>query len=397
MTSPLLDRIVSVETLDVASRRVLVRLDLDVPRGRDGAVSDDTKLRAALPTLRRLIERQARVVIAGHLGRSRKPGDAPSLAAVGERLAELLVSDIVLPDECVGDGPRKVVHDLRDGRVALLENLRAHPGEEANDEAFAAQLERLCDAYVNEAFACCRHAWASVDALPRRVSARAAGLWMQRELDALGALLRPARPFIAVVGGASMAEKAPLLEALLPRVDALLLGGAVATTALAATGRELGRTTVERERFAFARSLLEKAHTRRIPVLLPEDLRVAASPDAERSAPTTLDGVAPGQVAMDVGPETIARYRDRLVGAKTILWHGPMGAWEAPGFAEGTLGVARAIAEAAAHSVTVGASTALAVESAGLGGRFAHRSTGGAASLDLILGKKLPGVEALRT
>lgn len=392
-----LDRIDPVEKLDVASRRVLVRLDLDLPRGRDGALNDDAKLLAALPTLKLLIERQARVVIAGHLGRSRKPGEAPSLAPVGERLAELLVTDIVLPDECVGDGARKVVHDLRDGRVALLENLRGHSGEEENDEAFAMQLERLCDAYVNEAFACSNRAWASVDALPRRVSPRAAGLWMQRELKALDAIARPARPFVAVVGGASMADKAPLLEALLPKVDALLLGGAVATTALAAGGRELGRTSVERERFAFARGLLERAQARRIPVLLPTDLRVGPSPDAERSAPASVDGVAPGQVAMDLGPETVARYRDRLVGAKTILWHGPVGAWEAAGFSEGTLGVARAIAEAAAHSVTVGASTAQAVERAGLAGRFAHLSTGGAASLDLILGKKLPGVEALRT
>ncbi len=395
--SAALDRIAPLEQLDVASRRVLVRLDLDVPRDRHGAVSDDAKLRAALPTLRWLIDRQARVVIAGHLGRARKPGEAPSLAGVGERLAELLATDLVLPDECVGDGARKVVHDLRDGRVALLENLRGHPGEEADDEAFAMQLERLCDAYVNEAFACSHRAWASVDALPRRVSQRAAGLWMQRELRALGAVLQPARPFVAVVGGASLIEKTALLEALLPRVDALILGGGVATTALAASGRELGRTVIERERFAFARGLLERAQTRRIPVLVPTDLRVGHGPEAASSAPAAVDGVAPGQVAMDIGPETVARYRDRLMGAKTILWHGPMGAWETSAYSEGTLGVARAIAEAAAHSVTVGASTAQAVEQAGLTARFAHVSTGGAASVEWLLGKKLPGVEALRT
>lgn len=395
--SAALDKIVPVDKLDVASRRVLVRLDLDVPRTRDGAIADDAKLRAALPTLRLLIANQARVVIAGHLGRSRKPGDAPSLSAVGERLAELLVTDIVLPDECVGDGARKVVHDLRDGRVALLENLRGHPGEEENDDGFAAQLERLCDAYVNEAFACSHRAWASVDALPRRVSPRAAGLWMLKELRALGVLVTPARPFVAVVGGESIIEKTALLEALLPKVDALLLGGGVAATVLTAMGRDLGRTPVERERFAMARGLIERAQTRRIPLLVPTDLRVAHSPEARESAVTTVDGVAPGQVALDLGPATVAQYRDRLLGAKTILWHGPMGPWENSAFSEGTLGVARAIAEAAAHSVTVGASTAQAVEQAGLAGRFAHLSTGGAASLEFIQGKKLPGVEALRT
>jgi len=397
VSSPLLECIAPVESLDVASRRVFVRLDLDVPFDRDGILHDDTKLRTALPTLKLLIERQARVVIAGHLGRPRHSREPPSLAPVGERLAELLATDVVLPDECVGDGARKVVHDLRDGRVVLLENLRGHPGEEANNPSFAMQLERLCDAYVNEAFACCSLAWASLDALPRRIAARAAGLWMQKELRALDALLRPTRPFVAVLGGASMVDKVPLIEALLPRVDAMLLGGALATTTLAAMGRALGRTPVERERFAFARGLLERAQARRLPLLLPSDLCVAPKPDATHACPVTLDGVAPGQVALDIGPETIARYRERLMGARTILWYGPMGPWETKAFSEGTFGVARAIAESASHSVTLGDSTARAVEHVGLAGRFAHLSRGGTASFDLIVGKKLPGVEALRS
>ncbi|MBL8604582.1 MAG: phosphoglycerate kinase [Myxococcales bacterium] len=394
----LLDRVATVDTLEVASRRVLVRVDFNVPLTPEGQVSDDTRIREALPTIKLLIEKGARVVLASHLGRPKKGPEAKfSLAPAGERLAELLGQEIILTDDCIGDGAKKVVTDLREGRVALLENLRFHPEEEANDEGFARELARLCDIYVNDAFGAVHRAHASVDALPRAVPQRAAGLLLRRELEALGSLVQSApKPYIAVLGGAKVSDKIEVIEALLARVDALLIGGAMANTFLAARGKPMGKSLVEGDKLATARDVLERAHARKVAIELPVDLVVAESVSASEGRVVDIESVGPNDMALDIGPKSVAAFSARLFGAKTVFWNGPMGLFEKAPFAAGSIGVARAIASSGGFTVVGGGDSVAAVHQAGLGEKFSHVSTGGGASLELLEGRKLPGVEALR-
>ena len=395
----LLDRITPVEALDVASRRVFVRVDFNVPLTEDGHVADDTRIREALPTIRHLVQAGARVVLASHQGRPKKGRDPKfSLAAAGERLADLLGSEIVLTDDCIGDGARKVVHDLRDGRVALLENLRFHPEEEANDEGFARELARLCDIYVNDAFGTVHRAHASVDALPRLVGTRAAGFLLMKELKILGALAAgPERPYVAVLGGAKVSDKIGVIEALFTKIDALLIGGAMANTFLAAQGRGMGRSLVEVDKLPLARDLLARAQEKRVTVMLPTDVVVAAHVGAAEGRVVSVDAVSPEDMALDIGPDTVAAFRERLLRARSVFWNGPMGLFEKAPFSHGSVGVAKAIAESASFSVVGGGDSVAAVQQAGLAERFTHVSTGGGASLELLEGRTLPGVEALRS
>lgn len=394
-----LDRIKTVDQLEVASRRVFVRVDFNVPLTDDKKVSDDTRIREALPTIKYLVGKGARVVLASHLGRPKKDKKAGlSLEPAGHRLAELLGQDIVLADDCIGDGPKKVVSDLRDGRVALLENLRFHPEEEANDEGFARELAKLADVYVNDAFGAAHRAHASVEALPRLMPERGAGYLLQKELNALGKLVAgPEKPYVAVLGGAKVSDKIEVIEALLTKVDALLIGGAMANTFLAAQGKPMGKSLVESDKLALARDLLEKAKQKGIEIVLPTDVVVAPSLDAPSGTPVLVDAVAPDQMALDIGPKSVALFREKLIRAKSVFWNGPMGLFEKKPFAAGSVGVAQAIAEGAGFSVVGGGDSVAAVQQAGLAARFTHVSTGGGASLELIEGKKLPGVEALRT
>lgn len=395
----LLDKVSRLEELDVVSRRVFVRVDFNVPLTPDGKVSDDTRIREALPTIRHLLGRGARVVLAAHLGRPKKSRDPKlSLAPAGERLAELLGIDVLLTDDCIGDGARKVVRDLRDGHVALLENLRFHPGEESNDDAFARELSRLCDVYVNDAFGAVHRAHASVDALPRLIPARAAGLLLIKELQALGSLVTaPSRPYLAVLGGAKVSDKIAVIDALLQRIDGLLVGGAMANTFLAALGKNLGNSKIESDKLSTARDILDRARSRRVEVTLPTDVVVADTLDAPEGAVVSVDAIGPSQLALDIGPATITAFREKLLRAKTVFWNGPMGLFEKSPFSQGSFGVARAIAESAAFSVVGGGDSVAAVHQADLAARFSHVSTGGGASLELIEGRKLPGVEALRS
>ncbi|HEV8321604.1 MAG TPA: phosphoglycerate kinase [Myxococcota bacterium] len=384
------------EELDVDSRRTLVRVDFNVPLA-DGKVEDDQRIRAALPTVRALMERGGRVVLASHLGRpGGKPNPKESLEPVGVRLAELLEKDVLLPDDCVGDGARKVVFDLRDGEVCLLENLRFHPGEEANDDTFSRQLAAHAEVYVNDAFGAAHRAHASVVGVPRLVKERAAGLLMRRELEFLGKLLSdPERPFVAIVGGAKVSDKIGVLEELLKRVDALLVGGAMANTFLFAQGHALGKSKVEADRAPLARSLLQKAEEAGVDVLLPTDLVVADGIDAAEGEVVAVGAVPQGKMALDIGPATLAGFRDRLLRAKTIFWNGPMGVFEKEPFAAGTMGLARAVAEVRALSVVGGGDSAAAVARSGVAARISHVSTGGGASLEFMEGQTLPGVAAL--
>jgi phosphoglycerate kinase len=398
-----LEGIRSVRDLDLAGRKVFVRVDFNVPLDDEGNVTDDTRIRAALPTIRLVVERGGRPVLASHLGRPKgKPNPKYSLVPAGARLAELLGAEllgaeVLFAHDCIGDGPRKVVNDLREGQVALLENLRFHAEEEANDEAFAKELAKLCEVYVDDAFGAAHRAHASVSALARLMRDRGAGLLMEKELAALGKLRdEPPHPYVAVLGGAKVSDKIAVLEALLARVDTLVIGGAMANTFLAAQGRSMGRSRVEEDKLALARTILARAEERKVGFLLPVDLVVADSLDAASGRVVPVTDVGPEDMALDIGPDTVERFAAPIGAAKAVFWNGPMGLFENAAFAQGTLGVAKAVGGAPGFSVVGGGDSVAAVEQADMAGQFDHVSTGGGASLELLEGRKLPGVEALR-
>ena len=394
----ILEGIRSIRDLPLEGRRVFVRVDFNVPL-EGGKVADDTRIRAAIPTLKLAIERGARVVIASHLGRP-KGGPDPkySMLPAGQKLAELMGVEVLLADDCIGDGPRKVVSDLREGQIACLENLRFHPEEEKNDEAFARELAKLCDCYVNDAFGAAHRAHASVQALPRLMRDRGAGLLLESELAALGRLRADTpHPYVAMLGGAKVSDKIAVLEALLARVDGLIIGGAMANTFLAAKGVPMGKSLVEEDKLPLARTILARAAERKVEVVLPEDVVVAEALDATSGRVAKLDEIAPNEMALDIGPRSVELFAKAFSGAKAIFWNGPMGLFEKEPFAAGTRGVATAMgALSGAFTVVGGGDSVAAVQEAGLAERFTHVSTGGGASLELLEGRKLPGVEALR-
>ncbi len=388
----------SIEELSLEGVTTFIRVDFNVPLD-EGRVADDTRIRAALPTIKYAIGQGARVVLASHLGRPKgKVVPSFSLEPVAARLAELLdQGEVRLTDDCIGDGARKVIQDLRDGQVALLENLRFHPGEEADDVDFAHELGGACGAYVNDAFGAAHRAHASVSALPRLISERAAGFLMQRELEVLSRLRTdPPRPYLAVLGGAKVSDKIAVIEALLTKVDALLIGGAMANTFLAARGLELGKSLCETDKLALARSLMSAAGESGVDLLLPVDLRIGSSPEESVGEAVDVADVPSEAMALDIGPATERLYRDRLRRAQAIFWNGPMGLFENPAFAEGTRAVARAVADCPGFSVVGGGDSVAAVMQAGLADQYEHVSTGGGASLEYLEGRPLPGVEALK-
>jgi phosphoglycerate kinase len=401
-----MSRFATLDDLDVDNRRVLVRVDFNVPltKGKDGkpAVRDDTRIRETLPTLRTLRERGAKLVVCSHLGRPEGRGFEAeySMEPVGVRLAELLGIDVKLADEVVGDGVTKLVADTRAGEVVMLENLRFEPGETKNDAKLSAALAALCDAYVNDAFGACHRAHASVVGVPKLVGDKAAGRLLEAELRALSRLVEaPARPFVAIVGGAKVSDKLGVLVALVERLvagDTLIIGGAMANTFLAAQAHKLGASLMEADRFKDAERVMVKASARDVAVVLPTDLRVATSLDAREARMVSVAyDLAPDERALDIGPGTERRCAEVIARAAMVLWNGPMGLFENPTFAQGTLAVARAVAECPGFTVVGGGDSVAAVQQAGVADRIDHVSTGGGASLEFIEGKTLPGVAAL--
>ena len=388
----------TISELDIAGRRVFVRVDFNVPLTPAGGVADDTRIRESLPTIRLAIEKGARVVLASHLGRPKgKPDKKYSLEPVAARLAELIGAEVTLTDEPVGDGARKVVSDLRAGAVALLENLRFSPAEEANDEAFSRALASYADVYVNDAFGTAHRAHASTAGITKFLADKGMGLLMEREVKFLGQLLGDVeRPFVAIIGGAKVSDKIGVLENLLGRVDQLLVGGAMANTFLKAKGGKLGRSLVEDDKLALARSFLKKAEEQNVDVLLPRDVVAAAGTKSESGRVVHAMSVPDDLAALDVGPETARGFADAIARAKTIFWNGPMGVFESEPFAAGTLAVAQAVATAkGALSVVGGGDSVAAVHKCGVADKITHISTGGGASLEFLEGKKLPGLAAL--
>jgi len=390
----------NVRDLDPAGRRVLVRVDFNVPLEGD-KVTDDTRIVAALPTLRYLLEKRARLVLMSHLGRpDGKLNPKYSLRPVALRLERLLRQPVAFATDCVGPEAESMAAGLADGGVLLLENLRFHPEEERNDTGFAAQLAALGECYVNDAFGTAHRAHASTEAVAKLLKPAVAGFLMQRELDYLGrALARPERPFVAILGGAKISGKIDVIQALLGKVDRLLIGGAMMFTFLRAQGRPTGRSLVEEDRIGMARDVLAAAAARGVQLILPVDC--VATTAADGTAPSwtvAVESVGADEMGVDIGARTLHEFSQALQDARTVLWNGPMGIFEVPAFSAGTRGVAEALAQAGARgAVTVvgGGDSVAALQQAGLTERITHVSTGGGASLEFLEGRVLPGVAAL--
>jgi phosphoglycerate kinase len=382
--------------LDVAGKRVLMRVDFNVPLDAEGRVSDDTRIRAALPTLREVRRRGGRLVLMSHLGRPKGEDDRLRLDAVGRRLQELLEAPVLKLSESTGPGVEQAVQEASGETVVLLENVRFNPGEKRGDAELAAAYARLGDVFVNDAFGTSHRAEASVCGVAALLPS-AAGLLLEREIEAFRRVLEaPQRPFVAILGGAKVSDKLSVIGNLLDKVDTLLVGGGMAYTFLRAQGLEVGQSLVEEERLETVRAALGKAQERGVELLLPVD-HVAAdrfAPDAE--ARECGPGIPAGWMGLDIGPRTRAAYAERVGAARTVVWNGPMGVFEMERFRAGTEAVGRAVAACEGYTVVGGGDSVAAIELLGLSGRIDHISTGGGASLELLEGKDLPGIAALR-
>jgi phosphoglycerate kinase len=385
----------TIEDLKVAGKRVLMRVDFNVPL-KGGAVTDDTRIEASLPSIRYVLDHGGSLVLMSHLGRPKGgPEDEFRMAPVARRLQELLGRPVKTVGDCVGPEVEQAAKALKPGEVLLLENLRFHAEEEKGDDAFAQKLARLGDVYVNDAFGTAHRAHASVAGVPKYLQA-AAGFLMQKELKYLGeALAKPARPFLAILGGAKVSDKIPVIENLLTKVDGLLIGGGMTYTFMRAQGKSIGASILEEDRVAVARDILARAKAKGVELLLPVDHLIAKEVNAGAETRVVEDEIPAGWKGVDIGPKTAALYSQKVAKAKTVVWNGPMGIFEMEPFAQGTRRVAEALAQADCVSVIGGGDSAAAVAKYGLADRVTHVSTGGGASLEFLEGKELPGVAAL--
>jgi phosphoglycerate kinase len=391
----------TINDLDLRGKRVFIRVDFNVPL-KDGVVTDDTRIRETLPTLRLAIQKGGRLVLASHLGRPKGGPDLKySLLPAAKKLEELLGNPVAFALDCVGPGAEGQSKALRDGEVLVLENVRFHPEEEKNEEAFSKQLAALCDGiFVCDAFGSAHRAHASVVGITHFVQQSAAGLLMEKELSYLGkAVTNPTRPFVVILGGAKVSDKIEVVENLMRISDAMLIGGGMAYTFLKAEGQPIGKSLVEDDKLDLARRLRQEAQEKRFALLLPVDHVVGAEFKADTATQTVSISATPdGWMGLDIGPKTVDTYRQKIASAKTIVWNGPMGVFEMPAFAKGTLEVAKAVAAATgsgATSIVGGGDSVAAVHQSGVAGQISHISTGGGASLEFLGGRKLPGVEAL--
>ncbi len=389
-----------IDQLDLSGKKVFIRVDFNVPLDGNQKITDDTRIRAAVPTIKYALDKNAKVILASHLGRPKGPNPKDSLEPAAARLAELLKKDVKLGDDCVGDGVRKLVQDMRDGEVVMLENVRFHPEEEANDPEFARQLAALAEVYVNDAFGTAHRAHASTAGMVKHFQQKGAGFLMKKEIEYLGKVLKdPQKPFVAILGGAKVSDKIKVIDNLLPRVDSLLIGGAMAYTFLKAQGVEVGRSRVEEAKLDTAKQALDKAKRLGVKLLLPVDHVAGDSPDEKSRVVTVDDKDIPADLmGLDIGPQTQQRYRDEILNAKMVLWNGPMGLFEVEKFSAGTRAVAKAMADnTKGITVVGGGDSAAAVEQMGYANKIAHVSTGGGASLEFIEGRELPGIKALES
>ncbi|SRR5579883_965046 len=392
----------TIDDIDVQSKRVFLRVDFNVPLTKEAPyrITDATRIKAASPTIEALRKRGARVILASHLGRPKGAPEAKySLKPVFEHLQEKIGSAISFANDCVGAEVEKQANALKDGEVLLLENLRFHPEEEKNDPAFAQQLAKLADVYVDDAFGAAHRAHASIEGITHYVSVKAAGYLMDKELKYLGGVLQnPAHPFIAIIGGAKISGKIDVIQNLLGRADKVLIGGGMTYTFLKAQGKEVGKSLVEEDKIELAQSLLAQAGGK---LMIPTDTVVAGEfkNEAEHKS-VSVNNIPPDWMGVDIGPETIKQFTEEILKAKTIVWNGPMGVFEMSNYANGTLAIAKAMAEATGKGATTvvgGGDSVAALEQSGLADKMSHVSTGGGASLEFLEGKTLPGVKALES
>ena len=387
----------TVKDIDVASKKVLVRVDFNVPMDKDGTIRDDTRIKVCLPTIRYLIERHAKVILCAHLGRpDGKVVESLRMAPVAKHLSKLLGKPVEPLSDCVGPTVEKAVSAMKDGDVVMLENLRFHPEEKKNDPAFAKDLSKLADIYVNDAFSASHRAHASIVGVTKYLPS-VAGFLMEKELKMLGNLLQnPEKPFAAVVGGAKVSDKLEVLDHILTKVNLFLIGGGMSATFFKSEGYGVGNSPVEDDRLEYVKDLREKAHASGIKLLLPTDVVVTENIDGSSPARTVSANEIPdGWAIADIGPETISTYIRELGKCKTVFWNGPLGVFEVKKFSNGTREIAEALARMNATTVVGGGSTTEAVNSLGLEGKMSHVSTGGGATLEFLSGKALPGVIAL--
>ena len=386
----------TMNDVEVQGKRVFVRVDFNVPM-EDGKITDETRIKAALPTIQALVEKGAKVILASHLDRPKgEVKDEFRLTAVGERLSELLGKNVQKLDESIGETVEKAVEAMQDGDVILLENVRFHKGEEKNDPALAESFAKLADVYVNDAFGAAHRAHASTEGIAKYLPA-VSGLLMEKELDVLGkALSNPERPFTAIIGGAKVKDKIGVIENLLEKVDHLIIGGGLSYTFIKAQGYEIGTSLLEEDKIELAKSFIEKAAEKGVKLHMPVDAVVANefSKDAETKV-VDIDQIPSDWMGLDIGPKTVEEYADVIKNSKLIMWNGPMGVFEMDKFANGTKGVAKAMAETNGYTIIGGGDSAAAVEKFHVADQMDHISTGGGASLEFMEGKELPGVVAL--
>ncbi len=388
----------SIRDIDLKGKIVFMRVDVNVPRNDQGEITDDTRIRASLPSIKLAVDRGAKLVLASHLGRPKgKVNPKMSLQPAAERLAILLNKPVSFASDCIGPEAEKHVTELKDGGVLLLENLRFHKEEEANDPEFAKQLAGRAEVYINDAFGSAHRAHASTEGITHHVPVKASGLLMEKELEYLGkAVQNPLHPYVAIVGGAKVSDKIKFLQNLMGFADTILIGGAMAYTFLKAQGVEVGQSRFEADKLDLANELLAQAKQKKVNFRLPKDHIVAEKFDASAAAETDDSPSIPAdRLGLDIGPKTRAEYVDAIKKAKMIIWNGPMGVFEIDQFAQGTLEIGRAVAESGAVSIVGGGDSVAAVNKAGIEDKITHISTAGGASLEFLSGLKLPGVEAL--